>query len=76
MKAGCLGECIAQCSNNVEEALRQYDAQRLPQTTREVLFSRHLGRVKQALDSSVDWFNTSQEEREGLAQANMPTYLY
>ena len=76
MQAGCLGECIGQCSNDIEEALRQYDAQRLPQTTREVLFSRHLGRVKQALDSCPDWFNASQEEHEGLAQANMQTFRW
>lgn len=58
----------------MEKALRQYEAQRLPQTTREVLFSRHLGRVKQALDSCPDWFKASQEECEGLAQANMPSF--
>ncbi len=60
----------------MEKALRQYEAQRLPQTTREVLFSRHLGRVKQALDSSPDWFKAGQEQCEGLAQANMPSFRW
>ena len=70
---GCLGDCIEHCSS-VEEALEQYEAKRLPQTSKEVLFSRHLGRVKQALDSSVDCFNAGSEQCSGLAQANMSSF--
>ena len=71
--AGCLGTCIAHCSS-MEEALKQHEAKRLPQTSKEVLFSRHLGRMKQALDSSVDWFNAGSEQCNGLAQANMSSF--
>ena len=71
--AGCLGECMQRCSS-VEEALKQYAAKRLPQTSKEVLFSRHLGRVKQALDRSIDWFSASPEQCNELAQANMSSF--
>ncbi|CAK0787599.1 hypothetical protein CVIRNUC_010821 [Coccomyxa viridis] len=73
MDAGCLGDCMKHCSS-AQEALKQYEAKRLPQTSKEVLFSRHLGRVKQALDSSVDWFNAGSEQCNGLAQANMSSF--
>ena len=71
--AGCLGDCIKHCSS-VEDALKQYEAKRLPQTSKEVLFSRHLGRMKQALDSSVDWFNAGSEQCNELAQADMLSF--
>ena len=71
--AGCLGDCIEHCSS-MEEALERYESERLPQTSKEVLFSRHLGRVKQALDSSVDWFNAGSEQCNELAQANMSSF--
>lgn len=58
----------------MEEALKQYEARRLPQTTQEVLFSRHLGRVKQALDGSTVWFRADSEQCNALAQANMTSF--
>lgn len=34
--AGCLGDCMKHCSS-AQEALKQYEAKRLPQTSKEVL---------------------------------------
>lgn len=73
VRSGCLGECIERCSN-VEEALKQYEAKRLPQTSQEVLFSRHLGRMKQALDDRTDWRAASAPKCKQLAQANMSSF--
>ncbi len=73
MQSGCLGECIGHCST-VEEALKQYEAKRLPQTAQEVLFSRHLGRMKQGLDDKTDWHAAGAHQCEQLAQANMSSF--
>ncbi|KAI5065163.1 hypothetical protein GOP47_0019858 [Adiantum capillus-veneris] len=49
MDADVLGQCMVKFDWQVDEALKEYEALRLPQAEQQVLFSRYLGQVKQGL---------------------------
>ncbi len=79
--AGCLGDRLSGVSDpanaSVSKALAEFQAQRIESAAREVLFSRHLGRLKQGLDDKPqprDWFVPNQTACQALAQANMPSF--
>lgn len=77
--AGCLRECLSGVSSpadaSLAAALAKFQEQRIERTAREVLFSRHLGRIKQCLDNSQDWFAAEEPTSKGLGQANMDSFL-
>ena len=56
--AGCLGACLQKHPGNIMEALQQYQAERIPAATREVMFSRHLGQLKQGLMAETTNFKS------------------
>ena len=54
---GCLGRCLRGVQpGDIEAALEGFQQERIRQTSKELLFSRHLGRLKQCLDRDEDWF--------------------
>lgn len=61
--------------DGIQAALEEYQGERVPTTAREVLFSRHLGQLKQGLLSSgVDWLHADQQQKEQLLQRNMHSF--
>ena len=61
--------------DGIQAALEEYQGERVPTTAREVLFSRHLGQLKQGLLSSgVDWLHADQQQKERLLQRNMHSF--
>lgn len=50
--ADCLGRCFEAQPHDPVAALHKYAEERIPQTTKEVLFSRHVGEVRQG-----HWFD-------------------
>ena len=71
---GALGRSLAEHPKDIQAALRKFQQQRIACTAREALFSRHLGRLKQSLDSKHDWFAADEELCKSLGQANMATF--
>lgn len=71
-----LGNAISKRGpDNIEAALDEYQGERVPTTTREALFSRHLGQLKQGLLSSgIDWLQADQQRKEQLLQRNMHSF--
>ncbi|KAG0560071.1 hypothetical protein KC19_10G152400 [Ceratodon purpureus] len=71
-----LGNSISKWGcNDIEAALDEYQGERVPITTREVLFSRHLGQLKQGLLSSgTDWLQADQQHKEQLLERNMHSF--
>lgn len=74
MHAGALGTCLAEHSEDIEFALDKFQQQRRECTAREVLFSRHLGRLKQSLDCEHDWFTADERLCMSLGQSNMASF--
>lgn len=77
--ADCLGRCIAAMPEDPVAALHQYQAERLPQTTQEVLFSRHVGEVRQGhwFDPvKFDWPSQSDEVKYLLLNAGQKEKNY
>ena len=58
----------------IEAALEAFQRERIRQTSKELLFSRHLGRLKQCLDRDQDWFQAGPAAGAALAQRNMATF--
>eukprot|EP00850_Spirogloea_muscicola_P009575 SM000054S18061 [mRNA] locus=s54:167492:168848:- [translate_table: standard] len=70
-------ECVARHGmGGLDQALAEYEVTRRPATAREVLFSRHLGQLKQGLTSgpTVAWTLAEEATRRELAQANITTF--
>ncbi|XP_011622915.1 uncharacterized protein LOC18433045 [Amborella trichopoda] len=63
---------------NLGLALKEYESLRLPVVSKQVLHSRHLGRLKQGFlfspPHSFPWKNAGPEEREELLQRKMPFF--
>lgn len=74
MHAGALGRSLAEHPRDIPAALRRFQEQRIACTAREVLFSRHLGRLKQSLDTKHDWFAADEKLCQSLGQANMADF--
>ena len=87
--AGALAAELSSHVGDPEAALAAFQRARIPDTAREVLFSRHLGRVKQMLAAptspadgdpverpggSGGWAATGKAERFALGQANMARF--
>ncbi|PIN13574.1 Kynurenine 3-monooxygenase [Handroanthus impetiginosus] len=75
-----LGKCLEKWGvENLNSALQEYQSTRLPVSSKQVLFSRRLGRTKQGLVLSdrepFDPIKASPEDCQELQQKNMP-YLY
>ena len=70
----------AKMAADLQRALGMYNEERQPATAREVLFSRHLGQLKQGLagihqlQGPEDWASASPNICSHLAQANMHDY--
>ena len=45
--AGALGQCVRAWKKDLRRALKEYEVLRVPQTAKDVLFSRHIGEVRQ-----------------------------
>lgn len=76
-RAGCLGRCLAGVQGpggGLGAALEAFQRERMHATRREVLFSRHLGRLKQGLDRQQDWFAADARAAQATAQANMAAF--
>ncbi|KAH6559102.1 hypothetical protein KP509_1Z028000 [Ceratopteris richardii] len=75
MDAAVLGECMTNCGWQVDMALKEFEALRLPVVSQQVLFSRHLGQVKQGLTpvQLPDLLISNDFEWERLLQRNMHT---
>lgn len=72
---GCLGRCLKGMQpGDIEAALGSFQRERIRQTSKELLFSRHLGRLKQCLDRDEDWFQADSAAAAALAQRNMATF--
>ena len=72
MCTGHLGKCLNGATpNTLDAALEAFQRERMRETRREVLFSRHLGRLKQGLDGERDWFTADEGAAKATAQANM-----
>ncbi|CAN4076603.1 unnamed protein product [Withania somnifera] len=77
--AAVLGKCLEKWEvENLNSALEEYQSIRLPVTTKQVLYSRRLGRIKQGLSlpyrPSFDPKAASPEDCEELQQKNMPLF--
>ncbi|KZV31650.1 zeaxanthin epoxidase, chloroplastic [Dorcoceras hygrometricum] len=80
LDAAVLGKCLQkQGLENISVALQEYQSIRLPVTSKQVLFSRRLGRIKQGLvvphDQPFDPFTASEEDCKVLLQRNMPFFF-
>ncbi|KAJ7528061.1 hypothetical protein O6H91_16G081800 [Diphasiastrum complanatum] len=79
MDAAVLGSCIAECKN-LDAALCSYQNSRLPVTTQQVLFSRHLGKLKQGLlsvtSSTVPWMQADKGTCLTLLQRNVHLFQF
>ncbi len=74
MHAGALGTCLAERAGDIEAGLAKFQQHRIKCTAREVLFSRHLGRIKQSLDCKHDWFAADEFVCKSLGQSNMADF--
>ncbi|XP_011081911.1 uncharacterized protein LOC105164824 [Sesamum indicum] len=77
LDASVLGKCLEKWGvENLNSALKEYQSTRLPVTSKQVLFSRRLGCIKQGLvlpdRESFDPIIASQNDCEELQQKNMP----
>ncbi|KAL0312059.1 UNVERIFIED_CONTAM: Aurachin C monooxygenase/isomerase [Sesamum radiatum] len=77
LDASVLGKCLEKWGvENLNSALKEYQSTRLPVTSKQVLFSRRLGRIKQGLvlpdREPFDPIIASQNDCEELQQKNMP----
>lgn len=80
LDAAVLGKCLKKWEvENLNSALEEYQSIRLPVTTKQVLYSRRLGRIKQGLSlsdhPSFDLKAASPEDCEELQQKNMPHFF-
>ncbi|KAK9141605.1 hypothetical protein Syun_011005 [Stephania yunnanensis] len=81
LDAAVLGQCINKCTSleNLGLALKEYETIRLPVTSRQVLHSRRLGRIKQGLDrDDPEPFNpleASMVDCQVLQQKSMPFFM-
>ncbi|KAL2631628.1 hypothetical protein R1flu_016314 [Riccia fluitans] len=81
MDAHILGKAIGKWGpNNVDSALAEYQKTRLNVTSQQVLFSRHLGMLKQGLlfepKGSFPWATADDGMVEGLLQRNMSYFQW
>lgn len=79
LDAAVLGKCLEKHGvDNISIALQEYQLTRLPVTSKQVLFSRRLGRIKQGLvlphHHPFDPITASEEDCEELQQRNMPFF--
>ncbi|XP_030543124.1 6-hydroxynicotinate 3-monooxygenase-like isoform X2 [Rhodamnia argentea] len=77
--ATVLGLCLKKWGvKNLQSALCEYQSLRLPVTSKQVLHSRRLGRIKQGLPvagwEQFDPLTTNREEWQELQQKNMPFF--
>lgn len=80
LDAAVLGKCLSKYSlDDLGLALKEYESIRLPVTSRQVLHSRRLGRIKQGLDCAdakpFDPNEASPEDSQVLQQRNMPFFV-
>lgn len=74
LDAFVLGNALSKWgSEGIDAALNEYQEERVPATAREVLFSRHLGQLKQGLAGPeyFQWLQADEEVKRGLLQRNM-----
>uniref|UniRef100_A0A1D1XP61 Salicylate hydroxylase n=2 Tax=Anthurium amnicola TaxID=1678845 RepID=A0A1D1XP61_9ARAE len=81
LDAGVLGCCLEKSRlENLASALEKFESIRLPVVSRQVLHSRHMGRVKQGLSlpghRCFDPNDATQEDCTLLQQRNMPFFGY
>lgn len=79
LDAAVLGKCLEKHGvDNISIALQEYQSTRLPVTSKQVLFSRRLGRIKQGLvlphHHPFDPITAGEEDCEELQQRNMPFF--
>lgn len=78
LDAAVLGKCLEKHGvDNISIALQEYQSTRLPVTSKQVLFSRRLGCIKQGLvlhHHPFDPITASEEDCEELQQRNMPFF--
>ncbi|GLJ32652.1 hypothetical protein SUGI_0656960 [Cryptomeria japonica] len=79
MDASVLGQSIAKWGfDKISTALAEYESIRLPVTSQQVLYSRHLGLLKQGFlfdpPHSFPWFEADADLCEQLLQRNMPFF--
>ncbi|CAK7353534.1 unnamed protein product [Dovyalis caffra] len=79
LDAAVLGKCIKKWgAENLASALKEYQNIRLPVTSKQVLHSRRVGRIKQGLalpdHKPFDLKTASPEDFEELQQKNMPFF--
>lgn len=79
LDAAVLGKCIERWgAENIPSALEEYQRIRLPVTSKQVLHSRKMGRIKQGLDlpdrKPFDPKTASAEECEELQHKYMPFF--
>ncbi|KAI3468300.1 hypothetical protein Pfo_024963 [Paulownia fortunei] len=77
LDAAVLGKSLEKWGvENLNSALQEYQSTRLPVTSKQVLFSRRLGLIKQGLvlldREPIDPIIASQEDCKELQQKNMP----
>ncbi|KAH9539916.1 hypothetical protein CY35_15G081500 [Sphagnum magellanicum] len=60
----------------IDAALQEYESRRVLVTAQQVLFSRHLGQLKQGLllPEKFSWISADQKIRSGLLQQNMHSF--
>ncbi|XP_073051828.1 uncharacterized protein [Primulina eburnea] len=80
LDAAVLGKCLEkQRVENTSIALQEYQSIRLPVTSKQVLFSRRLGCIKQGLvlphHQPFDPITASEEDCEELQQRTMPFFF-
>ena len=81
MDAWVLGQCLMKCGvQNLTMGLEEYQSIRVPVTSKQVLHSRKMGRIKQGLalpDGKVfDPKTATPEECRDLQQKHMPGFSY
>ncbi|KAL7616259.1 hypothetical protein Lser_V15G01649 [Lactuca serriola] len=79
LDASVLGQCLMKSGvENLVAGLREYQSIRVPVTSKQVLHSRRLGRIKQGLvldnGKAFDPKNATLEELGVLQQKNMPGF--
>ncbi|XVF88171.1 hypothetical protein PTKIN_Ptkin19aG0028900 [Pterospermum kingtungense] len=79
LDAAVLGKCLEKWGvENLQSALEDYQSIRLPVTSKQVLHSRKMGRIKQGLDlpnrEPFDPKKATPEDCKDLQQKNMPFF--
>lgn len=79
LDAASLGRCLQESGpGQIDRGLQEYQRARVGVTSKQVLFSRHLGMLKQGLLSapvgSFSWLPADEQTRASIMQREMSSY--